>query len=234
MELVDKEGKGSIKPKMSLKWPHPSGFTMEKLEVSNDLKVTVETSLADSLPGLKLEFKGNDSDKADLSFKYVLPAATLTGEFDINSLSKAEASVHGGSGPFTGGLSANFAVGKEDKSAGKVNVGLGLSHTVPNVCFAAVRAKENFSAFSLLFSYSSIQNLVVAGSVNHSAKKSQATLLTSYRVDPSTTFKAKANSEGLISASVKRTFEKKFVVVGSVEFPHTFKTVKYGVNATLG
>ena len=220
---------------MALKWPHPSGFTLEKLEFSNDCKMNVETSLVDAFPGLKCEFKGNDSDKADLSVKYTIPAATFTADFDINSLSKAEASVCAGSGAFVGGLSASFAGSKdESKVPSKVSVNVGVSHTVPNVCYTAVKAKDNFGAFTALFSYSSVKNLVIAGSVDYSPKKTLATAVASYKVDPSTTFKAKGNSEGVVSASLKRTFEKKFAVVGSVEVPHTLKTVKWGVNATLG
>lgn len=235
IEIVDKEGKQSLKPKATLKYPHASGFTLEKLEFTNDLKMTVETSLVNTLPGLKLEFKGNDSDKADLSFKYTHPHATVTGDFDINSLAKAEASVSAGSGPFTGGLSAQFTGAKDDgKVPNKVSVGLGVAHTVPNVCFTSVRAKDNFSAFSLLFTYSSVQNLILAGQVDHSAKKSLGTFAASYKVDAATTFKAKGNTEGILAASLKKNFEKKFTVVGSVEVPHTLKTVKWGVNATLG
>lgn len=233
VELVDKDGKCSLKPKVSLKWPHPSGFTVDKLEFTNDCRMTVETSLAadNILPGLKLEFKGNDAEKSDLTVKYSVPAATITADVDVNSLARAEASVCAGSGPFVGGLSASYA-GKDD--AKKVSVGLGVSHTVPNVCYTAVRAKDNFSAFSLLFSYTSVKNLILAGSVDHSAKKSLATLLGSYKIDANTTFKAKGNSEGVIAASVKRSCDKKFVVVGSVEVPHTLKSVKWGLNATLG
>jgi len=235
VEFVDKDGKSSLKPKVALKWPHSSGFTLEKLEFTNDCKMTVETSLTDSLPGLKLEFKGNDSEKADLSFKYAIPAATFTGDFDINNLSKAEASVTAGTGAFTGGLNAKFSTSKDDgKNATKVSVGLGLAHTVPNVCFTAVRAKDNFSAFSVLVSYTQHKGLIVAGSADHCAKKTQATLVTSYNVDASTTFKAKATTEGVFSASLKKSFEKKFNVVGSVEVPSNLKSVKWGVNATLG
>lgn len=235
IEVVDKEGKQSLKPKVTLKYPHASGFTLEKLEFTNDLKLTVETSLVNTLPGLKVEFKGNDSDKADVSFKYVHPAATFTGEFDVNSLAKAEASVSAGSGAFTGGLNAQFTGGKDDgKVPTKVSVGVGIAHTVPNVCFTSLRAKDNFSAFNLLFSYSSVQNLVLAGQVNHSAKKSLASAVASYKVDRDTTFKVKGNTEGIVAASLKKNFEKKFSVVGSVEVPHTLKSVKWGVNATLG
>eukprot|EP01032_Pedospumella_encystans_P026362 gene26362-29782_t len=235
IEVVDKEGKQSLKPKVTLKYPHASGFTLEKLEFTNDLKLTVETSLVNTVPGLKLEFKGNDSDKADLSFKYVHPSATVTGEFDVNSLAKADASVSAGHGAFTGGVSAQFVGGKDDgKVPHKLTFGLGVAHTVPNVCFTAVRAKDNFSAASLLFSYSSVADLVLAGQVDYNPKKTVGAAAAAYKIDRATTLKVKGNSEGIVAASLKKNFDKKFTVVGSVEVPHTLKSVKWGVNATLG
>ena len=90
----------ALVPKLALKWVHASGFTLEKLEVSPDCKLVVETSLSNVTPGLKLEFKGNDANKADLSFTYSAPAATVTGEFDISGFSGANASISGGHGAF--------------------------------------------------------------------------------------------------------------------------------------
>ena len=230
------EPKLALKPKLTLKWPHSSGFTLEKLEFSNELKATVETSLVNALPGLKVEFKGNDSDKADLSLKYSIPAATITAEFDVNNLTRAETSVSAGHGDFVGGLSAKFTTSKDDaKAAPKVSVNVGASYNVKNHCFTAVRAKDNFSAFGLVFSYTGLAKVTLAGSVDHCAKKTLATALTSYQIDNATTFKGKANSEGVFSASVKRNCaDSKFVLVGSVEVPSNLKTVKWGLNATLG
>jgi hypothetical protein len=234
IQYVDKDGKASFKPKIALKWPHASGFTLEKLELSPDCKMTVETSLSNTLPGLKLEFKGNDADKADLSFKYVLPAATLTGEVDINNLSKAEASVCAGHGDFTGGLSATVTTAKDDKASIKVAVGAAIGHNLPNVCSASLRAKENFSAFTMMFAYTQLQDIDVAGVVNYSAKATSATLLGAYQLDKTTKLKAKINTDGVLAASLKKSFEKKFSVVGSVEVPSDLKCIKFGLNATLG
>ena len=87
-------------PKIAVKYAGSNGFTIDKIEAASDYKVTVETSLVDVSEGLKLEFKGNDVDKGDVSFTYSLPAVTLTGEFDTVKFSSAKASISGGHGPF--------------------------------------------------------------------------------------------------------------------------------------
>jgi len=130
-------------------------------------------------------------------------------------------------------LSALFS-NSADSKAIKVSTGLGLAYTLPKVGFVSVRAKDNFAAYSLLFSYASIPKLAVAGGVDYSPKKILGTLVTSYNFDSSLTLKAKATTEGIFSASIKKSFEKKFAVVGSVEVPRTLKSFKWGLNATLG
>mmetsp|Transcript_38909 Transcript_38909/g.107168 ORF Transcript_38909/g.107168 Transcript_38909/m.107168 type:complete len:278 (+) Transcript_38909:44-877(+) len=234
-QYVDKDNKQALMPKVSLKWPHPSGFTLEKLELSPDCKMTVETSLSGVAPGLKVEFKGNDGEKADLSVTYTAPVATVTGDFDINNFSRAEASVSAGSGPVTGGASAKFTQTK-DENGSKLNVslGLGVAHTVPGVCYAALRAKDNFSAYGLLWSYSHFPQTEIAGSIDYSSKGTSGCVVGSYAVDPATTMKLKATSQGIFAASMKKNFEKKFSVVGSVEVPSNLKSLKWGLNATLG
>jgi len=229
IELVDKDGKCSLKPKVSLKWPHESGFAVDKLEFTNDCRMTAETSLSKFVDGLKLEFKGNDDNKGDLSFTYsVRDVATVYGEMDLVNLSKFEAAVTAGHGNVVGGVNAQYTAGKD------INVGLAVTHTVPNVCFTAVRAKDNFTAFNALFSYSSISKLVLAGSAHHCAKKTTATGLASYKIDDKTTVKGKIDTTGVLAASIKRSLDKNFSVVGSVEVPSDFKSVKWGLNATLG
>jgi len=219
-------------PKLTTKWVHASGFTLEKLEFSPDCKTTVETSLTSVAPGLKLEFKGNESDKADLSFNYTLPAATITGEFDINNFASVKASVNGGQGPFTVGASADLKIAKSSVESTTFAVGAG--YTVPKQLFVGVRANKNFSEFSALFSYILNKDSTVAAIVNHTSKGPNATLATVYKCNPDTSIKAKVNTNGVLSASVKQAFEKKFSVVGSAEVPSDFNSVKFGINATLG
>lgn len=230
-EYVEKDNKPMLKPKLALKYMHDSGFAVDKLELSPECKMTVETSLAGALPGLKVEFKGNDSEKADLSCKYTLPAATMTAGLDINNFSSADFSVSSGQGPFTGGLAMKLASVKDEY---KLSFSLGLAHTVPGVCFAALRAKDSLTNYSLLFSYSHLKDTEIAGSVDYSPKGILGTVAASYIVNPKVTVKAKANTDGVISASVKQNFEKKFALVTSAEVPASFNTIKWGVNATLG
>jgi len=219
-------------PKFATKWAHASGFTLEKLEFSSDCKTTVETSLVGVVPGLKLEFKGNEMDKADLSFNYSIPAATFTGEFYVNNFSTVKASVNGGQGPFTAGAGADLKIAKSSVESTTFHVGAG--YTVPKQLFVGLRACKNFTDFTALFSYIVNNDVTVAGTVNHGAKGVCATVATVYKCCPDTVMKVKATSCGVFSASVKQAFEKKFSVVGSAEIPSDFNAVKFGINATLG
>lgn len=228
----------SLVPKLSLKWAHPSGFTLEKLEASQDLKFNLETSLSNAAPGLKLEFKGNDEEKADLSFTYKIPQATLTGEVDIVRLSSVKASVVAGSGAIAGGANADLKIAKS--SIDNATFGVGLSYTVPKVAFLAVRADKNFSNYSGLASYNSNcpitgKPLTLAGQVSYSGKEVNAAVLSSWQFCPEAcSMKLKFNSNGVFAASLKQTYEKKLTVVGTAEVPLQLNTVKLGVNATLG
>jgi len=218
--------------KLSGKWAHPKGFSVDKLEISPDGKVVTETSLSNATPGLKLEFKGNDSDKADMSFTYSVPnTATITGEVDAINFSKASTTVSGGHGPYSGGVSADFKLTK--LSLDSTSFGAGFGYTLPNL-FAGVKAAKNFSEYKGVFSYEAAKNVTLLGLLNYSGKGTTTTLGAIYACNPKTTIKVKAASTGVINASVKQAFEKKFTVVGSAEIPSNFSGFKFGVNATLG
>jgi hypothetical protein len=219
-------------PKLTAKWAHNSGFTLDKLEISSDCKTSIETSLNNPFPGVKAEFKGNECEKAELSATYVHSLATITGEVDINNFSSFKTSVNGGQGPFTLGASADIKIAKS--SVDSTTFAVGGGYTQPKVLFVGLRANKNCTDFSALFSYVVNKDATIAGIVNHGAKGPCATLATVYKCNPDTVIKVKANTCGIFSASVKQAFEKKFSVVGSAEVASDFNAVKFGVNATLG
>lgn len=226
-----------LSPKLSVKWPHASGFTLEKFESSADGKLTVETSLVGAAPGLKLEFKGNDhSNKSDLSFTYTAPAATVTGEVDLLNLSSVKASAIGGNGPVTVGAAAEVKLAKY--AVDTYCLGVGVGYTIPKLFFLGVRAEKTFSAFSALFTYAAARDVTLAGKLTYSGSakdKMGATLAGVYKCNADTTIKFKANTTGgVFSASVKQAFPGKFSVVGSAEIPAQLNTAKFGLNATLG
>lgn len=237
---VDKEGKKEqLAPKLSLKWPHESGFTLEKLEVTNDCKFTVETSLVKAVEGLKLEFKGNDCGKADLSFTYKVPAATVTGDFDIANLSSVSAAVVGGSGPVIFGATGELKkpVGKDGKIDDKFNFSFGaaLSYSVPKVAFVSLKTDNSLSNFSSNFSYAAHKDVSLIGEASYKTSGDVGVVAGAvYKCNKDTTIKVKGNLNGVFHASVKQEFPGKFAVVGSAEVPKTFNTFKFGVNATLG
>lgn len=231
-----KDGKGccncTLVPKLAVKYAHSSGFTVEKFEVTDTAKASVETSLVGAAPGLKMEFKGNDSDKADLSFKYVAPVATITGELDIYNFKSAKASVCSGHGDVTVGADAAL---KLDKMAVQSSTfGLGLGYKMPNI-FLGVRADNNLGNYTARWSYDGFKGVNVAGDVTH-GKDINASVVGSYKCNPDTKLKLKVETAdgGVVSASCKQTLPNKFTVTGSVQVPSSFSGVKFGLNATLG
>jgi hypothetical protein len=221
-----------LSPKISLKWAHPTGFAVDKLEAAADGKVAVETSLVNVAPGLKLEFKGKDADKADLSLTYAVPAATVTADLDLSNFSSANAAFTAGSGPITAGASANLKLAKS--SLDSATFGVGLAYTMPKQFLFVARADNNLSNYTAHFSYAGLKNVTLAGLANYAGKDPSATVGLQYACNPCTSVKVKVNTAGVLSASIKQALDTKFNVVGSAEFRNNLSNLKLGLNATLG
>jgi len=191
--------------------------------------------LTGAADGLTLEFKGNDSDKSDVSFKYVTPKATFTALIDVLKLKKAEASVSSGHGAFTGGASAVFSASPYSLST----TTFALGYAVPKVFDAAIKAEQNFeknvSLYKGLFKYTATKEITLAGEV--SLNKSSAFALAGvYKCNPKTILKLKAISSGVINASVKHDIDaaKKCSAVAAAQFETGLTNPKFGLNITLG
>jgi hypothetical protein len=225
----------NIHQKLGVKWEHPSGFNLEKLEVDSKGKVATETSLVGAAPGLKLEFKGNDSDKADLSFTYKIPAATINAEVDGIMFQRAKVSVFGGVGPVSAGLAANLTMSSGGNSqvyeAGAtyngvkdLNVALWANSTKDFRVLGKYKVNDKFNAAIQIDKNSQS----VAGIYGCCSDKT------------STKFKITRNAEGSIGAatSVTQTIESNFKVttVASIDKFSGFSpsNIKWGVNCQLG
>jgi len=225
-----KETKLSSKVGVKISHSQLQGFTLDKLEVAGNGAVTTETSLAGAAPGLKLEFKGNDSNKGDLGFVYSVPAATLTGELDTLNFSKATASLSGGHGPISAGVSADLNIAKS--TLGSVDAK--VVYTVPSLLTVCAKSTNKFSDFSLLFSYAVTKNITFAGLASYTPKATNGFLAAVHKCSPNTTIKVKAATNGTLNASWKQAFAGKFSVVSTTEVPPGLSSIKFGLNATLG
>lgn len=202
--------------------------------MAQDGKLAYETSLVNASPGLKLEFKGNDSNKGDISMVYQHKAATLTAEVDAINFSKASGSISAGHGRYSFGGSADLMASKPSMSTTNFEVGAGFQ--MKNLLFVGVRAKKNLSEYTGIMNYIYTPQVTMAGRLNYSTKTNAGVgaLAAIYSHNPTTTFKAKAGTCGTINASLKQQFENKMVLVSSVEIPSSLSGLKFGVNATLG
>ena len=217
--------------KLTVKYPHASGFTLEKLEFKHDGHIVTETSLTGTAPGLKLEFKGDDEkSKGDLIVTYVVPKVTLTSELDILNLNKFSVSATGGQGPVTAGVAANVNLTKQ--SLDSVNVAVG--YTAPQF-YGVARANNTFKDFSGSAKFQVNDKLTVAAKVSHGDKGVSGAAAAIYACCPNNIVKVKAGTCGGISASLKRSYEKKFTVVTAISTnASSISDFKWGVNATLG
>lgn len=219
----------STSTKLSVKYPHASGFTLEKFELTSDGHLVTETSLSGTAPGLKIEFKGNDEkNKGDLIATYTAPQATVTAELDVLNMNKFKTTATSGNGPVTAGVSALVNLTKTSVD----NVDVKVGYTAPN--FYGVAKASDFKAFSGLLSYSVNDKFSVAAKVNHCEKGVTGAAAAIYVCCPSNTVKFKVESTGAITAAVKRSYEKKFNVVAVASTNTSFNDFKWGVNATLG
>lgn len=224
----------AINQKLGVKWEHPSGFNLEKLEVDSKGKVTTETSLVGAAPGLKLEFKGNDTDKADLSFTYKVPVATVNAEVDGLMFNRAKVSVFGGSGPVSAGFAANFSIA----SAGNTQVyEAGATYDGVknlNVALWANSAKD----FRVSGKYKVNECIASALQIDNKSQ-SFAGIFGCSNDTVSTKVKITRTDAGIgASASVTQNIDSKFKVtsVASIDKFSGFSpsNIKWGVNCQLG
>jgi len=223
----------TLTPKLALKWGGVGGFALDKLEFTNKCALAVETSILGLADGLKLSFKGNDKDKADMSLVYKHDKATVNADMDILNMKKVSASLLTGFGSdIKGGVKADVAFDKDKAAVSSTKVDFGLSYTVPSL-FVSGHVNNNLSEYSGFFEYDASAKVKVAGKVNYS-DKTDATLVTQYLCNPKTTLKVKVNTAGTIAASCKQDLPMKLSVTGVAEVPANFSNPKFGIGATLG
>jgi len=222
----------SVGAKITTKWAHESGFAIDKFEMKSNGGLAIETSLTGVAPNLKFEFKGDDSNKADLGAVYKHEFASVTAEVDVAEFSCAKATILGGNSTFTAGASTVLSLGdKFDVKSFDVSASYKL-----NDIFAGLKVSNKFTQYGVSLSYllSATQSLFGTFTLNQDSTTS-GVFGASYKCNPKTTLKAKVCTGGNISASVKQNVEKTCSVVGAVQIPISdISASKYGITITLG
>ena len=224
----------AIDTTVSATWAHPSGFKLEKLEFTpaDKASLTTETSLTGLAKGLKLEFKGNDADKGDLSFTYKVPQATLTGEMDFMNFKKFNIAAATGVDQITAGVKLD--VTKGDKGL-NTTTAASASYAMGNI-FAGLEATNNFSKYGILASFAVDKSITAAMRADIGSKAPALQVGGVYKCNSSTTIKGKVNvMSKLIDLSVKQAMDKKFNVTASCQMADfSPKSMVFGLKATMG
>lgn len=232
-DFVSKGGKTSLNGKVSAKWAHESGFSVDKLELKSDGSLVTESSLSKVYPGVKLEFKGDDSFKGDLSATYKCSAATVFAEVDLVEFSAVRASFLAAAGPVNVGAAAELKTG--DKSELKT-LDVATSYAVNNLFFG-LKTANKFAKYDASVSFAPKKDYTLAGLVSFTPEKSKLTgsVAATWNCCPNSSVKVKADADGIVAVSVKQTVDKTFSVVGATQLDiHDPAAFRLGVTATIG
>jgi len=219
--------------KISTKWAHDSGFAVEKFELKSNGGVAIETSLSGVAPGLKFDFKGDDSNKAELSTTYKHELATATAEVDVAEFRTVKASVLGGNNKFNAGAAVGVCLGdKFDVSTLDVAATYKLDKFL-----TGFSVTEKLAKFGVTFGYFGCPKYSSVAQFTFVPESStlRGFLIGTYKCNPNTQVKVKANCQGDIGVSLKQNLDKNASLVAAVGLNASdISAVKYGVTLTLG
>lgn len=228
-----KSGSG-INTTVSATWSHPSGFTLDKLEFDPTAKgsLTTETSLTGLAKGLKLEFKGNDADKGDLSFTYKLPAATINGGMDFMNFKSFDIAAGTSMGDITAGVKCDLSKGKDGFNA---STSVAAAYSMGNLNLG-LDVGGNFTKFGVLGAFKVDKDLTAAVRADLGGKSPVIQVGGVYKCNSATTMKGKINvSSKALDFTVKQSLDKNMKVTASASMADfSPKSMVFGVKATLG
>ena len=207
-----------------------SQFSVDKFELKNGSSA-IETSLVDVLPGLKLEFKGDDKSKGDFSALYKIPHATITGDVDIVNFSFAKASISSGFGPVAFGGSGHLE--SKDGKLSLKDFSFGAGYTIPKLAYVGVKASKKASDYVGNFLYTLNKDVTLAGSVTY--PKPIVALGATYKCNPATAMKLKVSTDGKVGFSTKQTVDGTTSITSAVALDiNNIGAYKFGITASLG
>jgi len=219
--------------KISTKWAHESGFAVDKFDLKSNGGVAIETSLTGVAPGLKFEFKGDDNNKADLSATYKHELVTATAEVDVAEFSSLKTSFVGGNSKFTAGAGVGLCLGDKFDVA---SLDVAATYKLDKM-FTGLSVTEKFSKYGLTLGYCGCPKYSAFTSFSFVPESStlRGALIGTYKCNPSTQVKVKANCQGDIGVSLKQNLDKNASLVAALGFNASdISAVKYGVTLTLG
>ena len=216
---------------VSMEWDSGNGFKLDKLEFnpSDEGSFTTEASLTGFMDGLKVDFKGNDSDKCDITAQYTHEHATVSATVDGSDFKSYSGSVSTGINDVKVGGSADF-------KGGKASFAAAASYTMPKMFFG-VNLTNTFADIKGLFSFKVDKDLTLAATTTYgTAKKNLGFNVGAvYKCNKDTTLKAKFDNDKNINLSVKQAVNAGLTVTGWTKVADLSpKSAAYGAKVVIG
>jgi len=238
-----------LDPKLCAKWIHPSGFSVDKLEINAKGNVSTEASLEGLARGLTLYFESRTDDKkeGEFSFAYEMPVGKAKTRFEfVAPYSSAKFTASGDIMGVATTYSADFNLKESNPPIHRVS---GSYNGINNVFLSLwLNSKKDFRAFS---TYKFCNKFTIGAEAKRVNNETTQAVCGVY--SPCAPFNMKLkfgrSNEGKfnVASSVTKCFDKNFKVTGYFQ-PVTDASVsnccnlsgfnitnaKWGVNCQLG
>jgi hypothetical protein len=216
---------------LSLEWEHDSGFKLDKLEFdpTNDGSFVTECSLSGLMDGVKLDFKGDDKNKADITARYDHEQATVTATVDATDFKSFGATLSSGFNDVKFGLSGSL-------KGEKTNLDAAISYSAPKMFFG-LNLTNTFQDIKGLFTFAVDSNVTVAAKCTYGTKDKNvgADFAAVYACNPKTTIKAKVDLDKNINLSVKQAVAKGLTTTAWTKVSDLSpKSAQFGAKIVLG
>lgn len=226
---------GAFATSVNLNWAHPSGLTIDNLELTSCDKVDVQASLTNLAPGLTLKLNGGKAGNCNLGAVYNHQFATVAADVDVSGFSSMNTSVLGGSKGLLVGASASFGV----KGGFEVNnYSAALGWAPQKGSFAGVQVNNKLAEVSATLQHGVRPDLTLTAAIDHNLKSSSSrgSVGATYDCCKNCAIRVKFDSEGMINAAVKREFPAKKFTLGAAAAvdAKNLQSYNFGVTASLG
>jgi len=220
-----------VSTKLTTKYSHPSGFSVDKFQIDPNGAISTELGLSGVAPDLRFLLKTEASKKGELFLEFKQPHIAIKHSLDILDFNTATLA----GSVSSNGVLVGFNTSANLSTRALREYGLALSYRTPTA-FLSLKTSNQLANFSVASRLSLRNNLTLVGQLDTTRDLGKKTFTLGCVVNytPSTTLRAKVNSELVVTGALAHKVAKDVVVSGTVELDAKKTQHRGGICITLG